>query len=291
MTRLTLLGFAGTLLAVSPASAQTAPDSTAAPADAVSVGDSVAVPVYDTAQAAELNTEARRVEQTSDFAAALALYDRALVADPTYAPALLGRGNMLSQLGRNADARTAYEAAIAASTDKPEYAVVLPVATRNAAIVADLLVQEAEVARQNAAVAAQTEAVAEQTAAIEAATALLTADPVTPEAAQQAYDHLERARTAGYDANAVAFYYAKALNSLGRGAEALPYAEQALAAAIAADATADVSAFYIQLGIANRFAANDPAARAAFESAKAGSWAGWADHYLAEMGPAPTTTP
>jgi tetratricopeptide (TPR) repeat protein len=287
MTRLTLLGFAGALLAVAPATAQTAPDSTAVPADSVSVSDSLAAPVYDTAAAAELNGEALQTEQTRDFAAALALYDRALVADPTYAPAHLGRGNMLSQLGRNADARTAYEAAIAASTDRPEYAVVLPVATRNAAIVADLLVQEAEAHRQSEAGRAQAAAVEAQAAAIASATALLTADPVTPEAAQQAYDLLEQARAAGYDPSSVAFYYAKALNSLGRGADALPYAEQALAAST----DADKSVFYIQIGIANRFAGNDPAARAAFESAKAGSWAGWADHYLAEMGPAPATTP
>ena len=49
--------------------------------------------------------------------------------------------------------------------------------------------------------------------------------------------------------------------------------------------------YYIQIGIANRFSGNDPAAREAFTAAKAGTWAGWADHYLAEMGdaPAPTT--
>ena len=288
MTRLTLLGFAGTLLAVAPARAQTAPDSTAVPADSVSVADSVAAPVYDTAAARAFNAEAVSAERTRDFEGALAKYDQALVADPTYPPALLGRGNMLSQLGRNADARTSYEAAVAAATvHGADYDQVRAAAVRNVEAVTAILAQEAEVARQTADVAAQTAAVAEQTAAIEAATALLTADPVTPEAAQQAYDLLEQARAAGYDPNSVAFYYAKALNSLSRGADALPYAEQALAAST----EADKSVFYIQIGIANRFAGNDPAARAAFESAKAGSWAGWADHYLAEMGPAPATTP
>ena len=49
--------------------------------------------------------------------------------------------------------------------------------------------------------------------------------------------------------------------------------------------------YHIQVGIANRFAGDDPAARVAFTAAKAGSWAGWADYYLAEMGAAPAPTP
>ena len=285
MTRLTLLGFAGALFAAAPASAQTTPDSLAA--DSVAV-DSLAGPVYDTAAARALNAEARVAERDTLYAAALAKYDQALVADPTYPPALLGRGNMLSQLGRNADARTSYEAAVAAATVRgTEFDQVRTIATRNVSAVVAILAQEAEVARVNASNAEQTAAIADQTAAIESATALLATDPVTPEAAQQAYDLLEQARSSGYDPNNVAFYYAKSLNALGRGIDALPYAEQALAAST----DADKSVFYIQIGIANRFAGNDPAAREAFTAAKTGSWAGWADHYLAEMGdpPAPTT--
>lgn len=285
MTRLTLLGFAGALFASAPVGAQTTPDSLAA--DSVAV-DSLAGPTYDTAAARVLNSEALAAERDTLYAAALAKYDQALVADPTYPPALLGRGNMLSQLGRNADARTSYEAAVAAATVRgAEFDQVRTNATRNVAAVVQILADEAEFARVNASNAEQAAAIADQTAAVEAATALLATDPVTPEAAQQAYDLLEQARASGYDPNNVAFYYAKALNALGRGADALPYAEQALTAST----DADKSVFYIQVGIANRFAGNDPAAREAFTAAKTGSWAGWADHYLAEMGdaPAPTT--
>lgn len=284
MTRFALLGAAA--LVALPAAAQTPADSLAETFD-TTVADTVAVSTLDTAGATALNTEALAAERTRDFAAALAIYDRALTADSTYAPALLGRGNMLSQLGRNPEAKLSYDAAVAAATGRPEYALVLTTATENSAIVTGLLAQEAEVARQQAEVDAQTAAVATQTAAVEAATALLTPDPLTPENAQAGFDQLEIAREAGYDPNSVAFYYAKALNTLGRGADALPYAEQALAAST----EADKSVYYIQIGIANRFAGNDPAAREAFTAAKMGTWAGWADHYLAEMGdaPAPTT--
>lgn len=284
MTRLTLLGFAGALLAVAPVRAQTTPDTTAA--DTVAVDSVAAAPAYDTAAARELYREGFAAAETDSLDAALAKFDQALVADPTFPPALYGRANALGRLGRLADARLGYEAAIAASQGE-ENARYRTTAEAALAEVVAIIAQTEENARLTADVEAQTVAVAEQTAAIEAATALLATDPVTPEAAQQAYDQLERARAAGYDATNIAFYYAKSLNALGRGAEALPYAEQALAA----NTEADASVFYIQIGIANRFAGNDPAARVAFEAAKAGSWAGWAEHYLAEMGDAPAPAP
>ena len=286
MTRLPLLGLAGVLFAA-PAGAQTMPPDSTVADSTVTMADSTAGPTVDTARANTLNTQAVAAERT-DFAAALALYDQALVADPTYPPALLGRGNMLSQLGRNAEARASYEAAAAAAAVRgEEFARVGTAATTNAGIVAGILAEAAETARQSVDVAAQTAAVEVQTAAIQAASALLATDPLTPEAAQQAYDQLEIAREAGYDPNLLAFSYAKSLNALGRGADALPYAELALAGST----EEDKSVYHIQVGIANRFAGDDPAARVAFTAAKAGSWAGWADYYLAEMGAAPAPTP
>ena len=283
MTRLPLLGLAGVLFAV-PAGAQTVPADSAMADSTAMMADSTAGPVIDTARANTLNSEAVAAE-SRDFAAALALYDQALVADPTYPPALLGRGNMLSQLGRNAEALPSYEAAAAAAAERgDEFASVGSRATEYAAAVQTILEQQSAAERQAAEVAAQTAAVEAQTAAIETASSLLATDPLTPEVAQQAYDQLEIARSAGYDANLLAFSYAKALNALTRGEEALPYAQQALEAST----EDDKSVYYIQIGIANRFAGNDAAARDAFTSAKAGSWAGWADYYLAEMGPVPT---
>ncbi len=190
---------------------------------------------------------------------------------------------MLSQLGRNDEARVSYEAAAAAAAERgSDYARVGETARTNAGIVAGMLAQQAEAALQAAAAEQQAASVAVQSDAIDQATVLLAADPFTPEAAQQVYDQLERAREAGYDANLLAFQYARALNTLGRGADALPYAQTALDAAT----DDDKSAYYIQLGIAKRTTGDDPGAREAFTAAKAGSWAGWADYYLADMGPA-----
>ncbi len=287
MTRLPLLGLAGVLFAV-PAGAQTTPADSMMTDSTAMMADTTVVRMVDTARADALNTQAVAAEGR-DFAAALALYDQALVADPTYPPALLGRGNMLSQLGRNAEALPSYEAAAAAAAERGStFAAVGRSATEYAGIVTGILEQQAAAdrlaAEQNATVAEQTAAVEAQTAAIEAASGFLATDPLTPEAAQQAYDQLELARSAGYDANLLAFSYAKALNALTRGAEALPFAQQALEAST----EEDKSAYYIQVGIANRYAGNDAAARDAFTQAKAGSWAGWADFYLADMGPVPT---
>ena len=145
-----------------------------------------------------------------------------------------------------------------------------------------MLAQQAENERLTAAADQQAASVAVQSDAIDQATVLLATDPFTPDVAQQVYDQLERAREAGYDANLIAFQYARSLNTLGRGADALSYAQQALEAAT----DDDKSAYYIQLGISKRLTGDDPGAREAFTSAKAGSWAGWADYYLAEMGPA-----
>ena len=290
MTRLPLLGLAGVLFAAAPANAQTTTDSSMTMADSTmmmadtTMADSSMAAIVDTPRATQLNADAVKLE-SSDFAAALALYDQALVADPNYPPALLGRGNMLSQLGRNEEARSSYEAAAAAATERgADYARVGTAATRNAGIVSEMLAQQAEETRQTAAADAEAASIARQSAAIDQATALLAQDPFTAEAAQQVYDQLEVAREAGYDASLLSFQYARSLNTLERGADALPYAQQALASATGDDK----SAYYIQLGIAQRLSGDDAAARESFTQAKSGSWAGWADYYLADMA---TATP
>lgn len=275
MTRLTLLGLVGALYAV-PASAQTTPtDSTSLPADSAAA----ATPTYDAVAARALYDEALVLYNDSSYTDALAKFDEALVANPVYPAALFGRSNTLFNLGRLEDARLAYEATIAASQGADDSRV-LAAATTTLQRVRDAIAAQQAAEQQAAAIAAQNASIEAQSAAVESAVALINADPLTAESAQQAFDLLETAREAGYDANAVAFYYARALNALDRGAEAIPYAEQALAA----NTEPDASAYYIQLGIANRQAGNDAAARSAFESAKAGSWASWAEYYLREMG-------
>ena len=291
MNRLSLLAAAGVLFAA-PAGAQTTTDgdtmlspadtSMVAEADTSMASDStMTLRVVDTDAARALNAEGVELATAGSFEDALAKYDQALVADPNFAPAFYGRAQALGQLGRLDESRAAYEQTIAASQgDDLEY--VRTPAQRDLREVERAIVTRDSVEAVNASIAAQNQSVEMQTEAIEAAAASLEEFPLSEANAQAGYEQLERARTAGYDANGLAFYYAKALNGLGRGAEALPYAEQALAES----EEEDKSPYYIQIGIAQRFAANDPAAREAFEAAKAGSWASWADYYLAEMGAA-----
>ena len=292
MNRLTLLGVAGALFAAPVATAQTtttpaAPGTVGMTADTLMTADStVAVRIVDTDGARVLYRAGYALAGASadeaSLRGALGKFDEALVADDTFPPALYGRANALGRLGRLEEARAGYEAAIAASQGEANKAY-RDAATTALAEVETIIADNAVVAAQNAAIERQNTAVAAQTVAVGQAAALLAEFPLTAENATTGYAQLEAAREAGYDANLLSFYYAKALNALGRGAEALPYAQQALDAST----DADKSAYYIQVGLANRFAGDDAAARIAFQEAKTGSWSSWADHYLAEMGDAP----
>ena len=289
MNRLTLLGVAGALFAAPAATAQTtttpgAPGTVGMTADTSMTADTtVVVRVVDTDGARVLYREgfamAGNTADEASLRAALGKFDEALIADDAFPPALYGRANALGRLGRLEESRAGYEAAIAASQGEANTAY-REAATTALAQVEAAIVETAAVAAQTAEVERQNAAVAAQTVAVEQAAALLAEFPVTAENATAGYAQLEAAREAGYDANLLSFYYAKALNALGRGSEALPYAQQSLDAST----DADKSAYYIQVGIANRFAGDDPAARIAFEAARTGSWSSWADHYLAEMG-------
>ena len=273
MNRLSLLGLAAAALVAAPTQAQDTPATPTDPMAADSVAtDTVAAVVLDPARARPLYEEGLALARSGDHDAAILKYEEASLNDPTYAPAAYGRAGSLAQLRRYDDARSAFEEAIAkaeATSNEP----VLTAARRGLEQV------QAALTQVQAAQAAQASA-STMTESINQATALLNADPVTPENAQQAYDALERARAAGYDANLVAFYYAKALIALDRGAEAVPYAQTALDTA---DAASDRSGLYVQLGLAQKAAGDTAAARTSFEAAREGSWSDWADHYLREL--------
>ena len=280
MNRSLLLGLVAALAL--PVAAQT-PDSTSADVvmDPVMSGPMMAdTTMADSAMAFQPNPAMARplydeglaLGRADDYAAALLKYEESLLNDPSFAPSAFGRAQALAQLGRLDDSQSAFEEAIAAARAADNGQVLTASET-------GLRQVQAAIAQRDAAASANASAQA-MTAAVTEATELLNADPVTPETAQQAYDALERARAAGYDPNLAAFYYAKALVALDRGAEAVPYAQTALDAA---DASTDRSGLYIQLGLAQRAAGNMDAARASFESARDGSWSGWAEHYLREM--------
>ena len=267
------LVFASAALLAAPAFAQDAPtDSTSMPADAVMAdstrmaADSVAVIELSPEKARELYSEGNEVVRT-DPAAALAKYDESLLYNPQYAVAALGRAQALVGLRRLDEAAEAYETALAlaAATDDAR------VTTR----AREQLDQIRASMEQQASAQASAEATA---AAVRRASDLLQTDPVSAAQANEALQLLAQAEAGGVEPAGLAFYYARAYNALDRGAEAVPFAQAALDAS-----TGDRSGYYIQLGLAHKSAGNVDAARAAFESAKEGSWAGWADHYLREL--------
>ena len=264
--------FALAALLAAPAFAQDAPtDSTEMPMDAVAdstmMADSVAVVIEPNPEKArELYTEGNEVLR-SDPARALEKYDESLLYNETYAVAALGRAQALVGLRQMDEAVEAYEAAIALAQAGGDDRVV----TRGR----EQLAQIRDSMEQRAAAQADAEATA---AAVRRASDLLQTDPVSVAQANEALQLLEQAEAAGVEPSGLAFYYAKAYNALDRGAEAVPYAQAALDTS-----TGDQSAFYIQLGLAHKSAGNVAEARAAFESAKEGSWAGWADHYLRQL--------
>ena len=285
MTRFALLAFAAFGLAAVPASAQddpTAPTAPMAPADTVAT-DSVETIEPDPARARELYNAGRESLSASDYESALASFDEALVFNETYAAAALGRGQALAQLRRFEDSRAALEQAVAfaaasevANADQIGEAASSFLERINAVIEQQQAASAAAAEQQAAAAGAQ--AVQQK---VTRATEMLSGNEIDMATATDAYALLEQARLDGYDPNNVAFFYAKALNAMERGADAIPYAETALEQN--ADA-ADTSVYYIQLGLAHMGAGNTEEARAAFESIAEGQqWHGWAQHYIGQL--------
>ncbi len=273
------LGLAGT------ANAQTTPaERPVLPADSVAI-DSLAADSSSTAiepseeRARELYREGLDLYRADNLEESLLKYEEALLYGESYAPAGLGRAQVLTRLGRLEDARNAFESAVAmAETSDAANASDIQTAARRGLD----QVTEAITARSAAAEAAQQNEAAAATAdKVEQATQMLSGNEITMAQATDAYALLEQARMDGYDPDLVAFYYAKALNAMDRGADAVPYAETALAAS---EGQADRSAFYIQLGLAQMDAGNPDAARAAFGSITEGqAWHGWAQHYIGQL--------
>ena len=268
---------------VAPASAQeTIPDSVALPADSVAA-DSVAVIEPDPERARGLYEDGRTALTASDYEQALAQFDQALVYNESYAVAALGRGQALAQLRRLEDSRSALESAVAMAeaSDASNSGSVKRSAQRYLDQITQAIEQRDASAAQQQAAQQASAAAAETGGKVNQAIEILQASEVTEAQAIDAYALLEQARMAGYDADQVAYYYAKALNTMNRGADAIPYAETALAQS---EGQEDRSLYYIQLGLAHMGAGNTDDARAAFESITEGqSWHGWAQHYIREL--------
>ena len=283
MSRLPSLAVLAFALALgAPASAQeSVPDSVALPADSVAAEAEPTIEP-DPERARELYEQGRTALTASEYDQALTHFNESLLYNESYAVAALGRGQALAQLGRLEDSRSALEAAVAMAdaSDAANAADVKRTTERYLEQINAALESRAAnaAAQQEQAAAAEMAATGQK---VEQAVAILQANEVTEAQAIEAYALLEQARMAGYDTEQVAFYYAKALNTMNRGADAIPFAETALSQSEGQD---DRSLYYIQLGLAHMGAGNADDARAAFEAVEEGqSWHGWAQHYLREL--------
>lgn len=289
MTRSALLAALALGLAAAPAGAQSTPTETpAAPADSL-VGDPIVADSSATAiepdadRARELYREGLDLYRDDNLDEALLKYEESLLYGESFAPAGLGLAQVLTRLGRLDDARNAFEAAVAmAQTSDASNARDIQTAARRGleqvTEVIEARAAAADAAQQNRAATEAAQATQEK---ITRATEMLSGNEITMAQATDAYALLEQARMDGYDPDLVAFYYAKALNAMDRGADAVPYAETAVAAS---EGQADRSAFYIELGVAHMKAGNADQARAAFEQIAEGqAWHGWAQHYIGQL--------
>ena len=282
MTRFALSALVALGLAAVPASAQDDPVDPMAPADTVAV-DSVETIEPDPERARDLYNEGRTSLSASEYEAALASFDEALVFNETYAAAALGRGQALAQLGRLDESRAALEQAVAfaAASEVSNADQIGEAASTFLERIRGILEQRRaseEAAAQQQAAAAGAQAMQDK---VTQATQMLSGNEIDMATATDAYALLEQARLDGYDPNLVAFFYAKALNAMERGADAVPYAETALEQNADAE---DTSVYYIQLGLAHKGAGNTEEARAAFEAVSEGqTWHGWAQHYLGQL--------
>ena len=278
------LGFAA-----APVGAQTTPtEMPVMPADSVAIdslaADSTATVIEpDADRARELYREGLDLYRTDNLEEALLKYDQSLLYGESFAPSGLGRAQVLTRLGRLEDARNAFEAAVAmaGTSDASNAADIQSAAQRGLEQVTEAIearTAAASAAQQNQAATEAAQAVQEK---ITQATEMLSGNEISMTQATDAYALLEQARMDGYDPDLVAFYYAKALNAMERGADAVPYAETAVAAS---EGQADRSAFYIQLGQAYMSAGDAAKARTAFEAIEEGqAWHGWAQHYIGQL--------
>ena len=281
MTRHTLLALLAFGL-VASASAQTDPmptDTPALPADSAAADTTEAAIELDPERARSLYDEGAGLLRARDFQAALLKFEEALLYNPSYAAAGLGRAQSLAAQRRLEDARNAFEEAIAMAeaSDASNAASIKETAERQLEQVASVLDQQAAAAQAQA----DADAAAGVQAKVTEATQILSANEVSFEQAADAYALLEQARMDGFDANSVAYYYAKALVAMERGADAVPYAETAVTQS---EGQPDRSSYYILLAQAELGAGNAAGARAALESISEGeAWHGWVPHYMGQV--------
>ncbi len=196
--------------------------------------------------------------QQENFAEAMVRFDAGLAIDSTNFGSQYGRAFALAQLGRADEALPAFDRAIR-------------------------LAEAADDTTALGLARTSREGVANQMAAAAAAVyvrvdSLLNVNPLTREAAEQALPLLADAEAGGAPADLAFHYrYARALNAAERFAAAADHAQQAVEMSTG---EADRSAYYYELGLALKGMNQNGQALDAFEEAKTGTWAGWAEYQI-----------
>jgi tetratricopeptide (TPR) repeat protein len=254
------LSLAALLALSAPAMAQETPpadstvDTTAAAAAATPAAP--AAPLDEAGARARFD-EGRALLQAGNFQGALAKFQEGLRLNEGSLSNRLGAATALEQLERDDDAVEQLDLLIATATAVGNEEFVSEGRNRKAAVTLRVAVAAAMAAIQD-----------QQT--------------VTPEKAAEVLPLFETV-TEDVPGAGFQYQYARVLNALGRHADAIPHAQRATEA----EDVTDKSAFFIELGLAYRGAGDVMAARGAFEQARTGTWAGWAEHYLRELETAP----
>ena len=221
---------------------------------------------FDPERSRTLSAEGDALFEAEDYDGALEQYTLGLAYDSTYAKNALGQARSHFRMGDMNAALAAYDMAVELGTG-----------VEGMANIVDRAQSESAQIRENMAEQQSVQAISDK---ITRATQLLSAEPVSENNAQSAFELMEEARMADYDSSQVAFYYAKALNVLNRSEEAAHYANIAVDQS---EGQPDRSAYFIQLGLAEMGLGNTDAAREAFEATQGGAWEAWGTHYLGQL--------
>ncbi len=218
--------------------------------DDTMVPDTIGVPVPGN-DAREAFNEGNALLRGGDNEGALAKFEAGLRMDPRSARNAYGKALALAQLDREDDASVAFENAI----------------------------QLASAANDSETASAARRALG--TISYRNAVGLLQAFPLPADAAQSALPLLQKADEGDLGQAMLPYQFARVYNALEQYEEAERYAMDAVDNRD--QSAADNSALYYELGLARMGAGNTTGAIEAFELAKNGTWAGWAEHQITQI--------
>ncbi|MCH7638663.1 MAG: hypothetical protein IH855_04265 [Bacteroidetes bacterium] len=218
--------------------------------DDTMVPDTIVVPVPGN-DARNAFNEGNALLRDDDNEGALAKFEEGLRLNPRSARNAYGRALALAQLEREDDASVAFDNAI----------------------------QLADAANDEETAAAARRALG--TISYRNAIGQLQAFPLPADAAQSALPLLRKAEEGNLEQPMLPYQFARVYNALEQYEEAERYAMQAVENRD--ESADDHSALYYELGLARVGAGHTEGALEAFEMAKNGTWAGWAEFQINEI--------